>query len=171
MRKMKSLLIAAVMFFGVSSTVTMAQSKVAHVDVQALIVELPETKAAQAELKKLGEGYQSTFTNLVTEYQNKVQKYQAEAATAGDIKNEERAKEVQELEQRIQEFQTTAGQEMEKKEFELTKPIHEKIQAAIKKVAKAKGYDYVLDATLGKGILVADGPDLIIDVKKELGVK
>ena len=42
-------------------------------------------------------------------------------------------------------------------------------EAAIKKVAKAKGFQYVLDSTTGSGVLVADGTDLLADVKKELG--
>jgi outer membrane protein len=45
----------------------------------------------------------------------------------------------------------------------------EKAQAAIKKVAKAKQITYVLDATNGSGVLVADGEDLLVVVKKELG--
>ena len=42
-------------------------------------------------------------------------------------------------------------------------------EAAIKKVAKAQGFQYVLDSTIGSGVLVADGTDLLADVKKELG--
>ena len=45
----------------------------------------------------------------------------------------------------------------------------EKAQAAVKKVAKAKGITYVLDATTGSGVIVADGEDLLVAVKKELG--
>lgn len=41
----------------------------------------------------------------------------------------------------------------------------EKAQAAIKKVAKEKGFNYVLDSTTGSGVLVADGTDLLADVK------
>jgi outer membrane protein len=45
----------------------------------------------------------------------------------------------------------------------------EKAQAAIQKVARAKGIQYVLDSTTGSGVLLADGTDLLVDVKKELG--
>ena len=51
----------------------------------------------------------------------------------------------------------------------LRKPIMEKAQAAIKKVAKEKGFNYVLDSTTGSGVLVAEGTDLLADVKKSLG--
>jgi hypothetical protein len=38
-----------------------------------------------------------------------------------------------------------------------------------KKVAKEKGFNYVLDSTTGSGVLVAEGTDLLADVKKSLG--
>lgn len=170
MKKVKSLLIAAALFLGVSTTV-MAQSKVAHIDVQTLVTELPAMKSAEAELKKVGEGYEKDFNSMMTEYQNKIQKYQVEAATAGDLKNEERAKEINELEQRIQQFQTTAQQDLQKKQIDLTQPIFEKARTAIQKVARAKGYEYVLDSSMGSGVIMADGPDLMADVKKELSAK
>ena len=91
MRKVKSLLIAAVLFFGVSQTNVMAQSKTAHINVQDLVTELPEMKKAGEDLKKIGESYEKDFATMMTEYQNKIKKYQDEAQTAGDIKNQERA--------------------------------------------------------------------------------
>ena len=39
-------------------------------------------------------------------------------------------------------------------------------KAAIQKVGKAKGYQYVINAA---DLLLADGPDLTADVKKDLG--
>ena len=60
-------------------------------------------------------------------------------------------------------------QDLQKKEADLLKPIFEKAKAAISKVAKAQGFTYVLDSTQGSGVLVADGKDLLADVKKELG--
>ena len=36
-------------------------------------------------------------------------------------------------------------------------------------VAKEKGFNYVLDSTTGSGVLVAEGTDLLADVKKALG--
>ena len=46
------------------------------------------------------------------------------------------------------------------------KPLLEKVKASIQKVGKAKGYQYVLNAT---DLLLTDGPDLTADIKKDLG--
>ena len=59
--------------------------------------------------------------------------------------------------------------EMAKKQQELFQPITEKAKAAIEKVAAAQGYDYVIDATPGEGVIVAKGKDLLAEVKQELG--
>jgi outer membrane protein len=75
------------------------------------------------------------------------------------------------MQKRIQDYQENASKELQTKQEAIVKPILEKAKAAIQKVAKAKGYQYVLDSTIGAGVLVADGPDLSADVKKELGFK
>jgi len=52
---------------------------------------------------------------------------------------------------------------------ETEKQIMEKAKKAVEKVAKAQGYQYVLDSATGGGVIFADGKDLFNDVKKELG--
>lgn len=167
MKQLKTLAIAIVLFIG---TQVSAQSKVAHIDVQALMTAMPEMKVAQDQMKKIQESYDKDYKNMVTEYQTKLQKYEQESATAGDALNDTRSKEMQDMGNRIQQFQQTAQKELGQKEMDLIKPIMEKAQKAIQKVAKAKGVNYVLDATTGSGVLFAeDGIDLLADVKKELG--
>ncbi|WP_159799502.1 OmpH family outer membrane protein [Flavobacterium sp. MK4S-17] len=168
MKRLKSLLIAAMLIIGASQAVS-AQAKVAHIDVQALMSAMPEMKTAKAQLEKLTQSYDSEYSTMVEEYRNKIKKYDQEAATVTDAVNETRSKEVQDLQQRIQLYQQNASKELQQKQEDIVKPIMEKSIAAIKKVAKAKGYQYVLDSTVGSGVLVADGPDLMADVKKELG--
>ena len=166
MKHLKTLAIAIVLFIG---TQVSAQTKVAHIDVQALMTTMPEMKTAQDQMKKIQETYDKDYKNMVAEYQTKLQKYEQESATAGDALNETRTKEMQDMGNRIQQFQQTAQKELGQKEMDLVKPIMEKAQKAIQKVAKAKGVNYVLDATTGSGVLFAEGIDLLADVKKELG--
>ena len=77
--------------------------------------------------------------------------------------------EVQGMETRIRQYQAQAQQELSKKEAELLEPILKRAKEAVVKVAKAQGFDYVLDSTAGQGVILADGKDLLADVKKELG--
>lgn len=168
MKQFKSLLIAAILFIGMSQTVS-AQAKVAHINVTELMAEMPEMKAANTQLENYGKTFDNEYRSMVEEYQTKIKKYDQEAATVSDAINETRTQEVQEMGNRIQQYQQTASKDMQNKQEEVLKPILEKAKAAIQKVAKAKGYQYVLDSTVGSGVIVADGPDLLADVKKELG--
>jgi outer membrane protein len=168
MKQLKTLLIAAALFIGANQTMS-AQAKVAHIDVQELMTTMPEMKTAQAQVKKISETYDNEYKTMVTEYQNKMKKYESEATTVTEAVNETRAKEMQDMGSRIQQYRDTAQKELQQKEMDLVKPIMDKARAAIQKVAKAKGYQYVLDATSGSGVIVADGPNLLLDVKKELG--
>lgn len=169
MKHFKTFLFAAALFIGATSF-TQAQSKVAHINTQDLIKAMPEMNTAQAEMDKLGKTYEADIQSMVTEYQNKLKQYEAEAATKTDEENQKRSMEIQTMQQNIQQYQGQAQQEMQKKEIDLLKPITEKAKAAILKVARAQGFDYVLDSTQGGGVIMADGKNLIDDVKKELGI-
>lgn len=168
MRHFKTLLFAAILFIGATSF-TMAQSKIAHINTSDLIEAMPQMKSAKAELEKLGKTYEAEIQKMATEYQNKAKQYQAEVETKTEEENQKRAQEIGTIEQSIRQYQATAQEDLQKKEAELMKPIFEKAKAAIQKVAKAQGFEYVLDSTQGSGVLLADGKDLLADVKKELG--
>ena len=167
MKQLRTLFIAIVMFFG--AQVTNAQTKVGHIDVSTLMTTMPAMKAAEAQLTKLREGYDTEYKKLVAEYQTKAAQYQKEAETAGDLLNQTRSQEMQDMGTRIQKYQDDASKSLQDKQIELQKPLTEKALAAIQKVARAKGVQYVLDSTVGSGVLLADGMDLLADVRKELG--
>ncbi len=168
MKQFKTLLLATALFIGATSFMQ-AQSKVAHINTQELIQAMPAMKAAQAEMDKLGKTYEADIKAMVTEYQNKMKLYESEASTKTDEENQKRLVEVNTMQQNIQQYQAQAQQEIQKKELELLKPITEQAKAAILKVARAQGFQYVLDSTQGGGVIMADGKDLLNDVKKELG--
>lgn len=165
MKRLKTLLIAAVVFLG-ANQIANAQAKCAHLDVSEIMSKMPAVLDAQNQLKKLSETYDADYKTMVTEYQTKLDKYSQEAATVGDKVNEDRRKEVDDMEKRITEFRQTAAKELQTKEADLMKPIEDKVKASIQKVGKAKGYQYVFNAA---GLLLADGPDITADVKKDLG--
>ena len=168
MKQLKNLVLAAVLLIGGTSIMN-AQSKVAHINTQELVAAMPETKAAQAEIEKLSKTYQVQIQDMGNEYDAKVKRYDAEAANQTAEENQKRVEEVAGMRQSIAQFQQQAQQELQKKEFDLLKPITEKAKEAILKVARAQGFQYVLDSTQGQGVILADGKDLMEDVKKELG--
>jgi len=164
MKQIKTFLIAATALLGIQTV--NAQAKTAHVDVNELMTKMPAVLDAQNQLKKLSDTYTAEYKTMVEEYQGKLKKYDAEASTVTDAVNQTRQQEVQDMAKRISDYQETAQKDLQKKESDLMKPITDKVKASIQKVGKAKGYQYVINAA---DLLLADGPDLTADIKKDLG--
>ncbi|KAF2511976.1 OmpH family outer membrane protein [Flavobacterium foetidum] len=165
MKQIKTLLIAAILVLGASNTMN-AQAKVAHVDVSEIMSKMPAMLDAQNQLQKLSGTYDAEYKKMIEEYQTKIKKYEAEAATVKEDVNAERSKEVQDMQNRITSYRDNAQKELQQKETDIVKPLMEKVRASIQKVGKAKGFQYILD---GSTLLLADGPNITADVKKDLG--
>lgn len=164
MKQFRTLLIVAVMLAG--SQAINAQAKTAHVEVSEIIAKMPAMLEAQKQLTTLSGTYDAEYKTMVEEYQTKLKKYEGDAATVTEAVNETRSKEVQDMQKRITDYRDNAQKELQTKEADIMKPIYEKVKASIAKVGKAKGFQYVLNA---EGLLLADGPNLTADVKKDLG--
>lgn len=169
MKQFRTLFIALALTIG-ATAFTNAQSKVAHIATQELVQSLPEYKSAMDQLQKLEKTYDAEIKDMLSEAQSTMQRYEAEANTKSDEENQKRGAEIQAAQRRIQEHSSKARQDLQKKETDLLRPVLEKVRTSIQKVARAKGYDYVLDSTTGTGVLLADGYDLTPDVKKDLGL-
>lgn len=169
MKQVKSLFIVVVLMFGALQFAN--AQKVAHVNMKQLMENHPDLLNAQKQVQTMADNYDKDYRGMVTEFSAKRDKYVAEEETVSETVNIERATELQNMQKSIQDFMADAQKKLAEKEQELTVPISEKVLAAIKKVGKAKGYEFVLDSTIGSGVLMADGPDLLADVKKELGIK
>jgi outer membrane protein len=168
MKHLKTLCIAAALIVGMTSF-TYAQSKVAHINTQELVEAMPEMMTAKAELEKLAKTYENEIRGMATELETKAKQYDAEQTTKTQEENTKRMQEVATMEQSIRQYQAQAQQDLAGKEKELLEPILVKAKDAVIKVAKAQGFEYVLDSTAGQGVILADGKNLLADVKKELG--
>tara|TARA_B100000767_G_scaffold251513_1_gene254594 strand:- start:1590 stop:2099 length:510 start_codon:yes stop_codon:yes gene_type:complete len=168
MKNLKPLLLATLMI-ALPMTAAFAQSKIAHIDTQKLISEMPEVIAAQKQLQAVEETYTKEIQNTIKEFTAKAQSYDADAKNQSDIINQARQTEIQSMQQNIQKYRETAAQDLQKKQTEMMRPLYDKAIAAIEKIATAQGFDYVLDASAGGGVLVSKGKDLSADVKVELG--
>ena len=174
-RKIRNWVITAAFILG-GTTVAMAQAKIAHIDSQKLLKEMPDMKKAQAELQKVEQSYTNDIQASIKEYQKKLEVFQQKvnALTEAQLKEkqaelEKEQRNLETMQNNIRQAQQTAAEEYQKKSQALIEPIMEKAKKAVQKVAKTQGYQYVLDSAAGAGVIVSDGKDLFNDVKKELG--
>lgn len=167
MKYISTLVLTLVLMLSNSS---FAQSKVAHIDFQTLVSQMPSVLAAQEEVQKLEKDYQTEIDASIKEYQTKLQSYSAEAESQTDVTNQARQQELAGMEQNIQQYRQTAAQDIQKKQSDLLRPIIENVRAKIQQVAKAQGFHYVLDSSPGSSVMMAEGKNLEADVKKALGL-
>ena len=108
---------------------------------------------------------------MVKLYEETAKKYQNEAGTQTDAINQSRGKELQQMQAAIYEqeqlLQQNIQTSVQKAQYEAMLPVRNKMMEAINKVANTLGYDYVLDVA---SLVVANGPDITAEVKKELGM-
>ena len=91
MRNIRTLMVAIALFFGATTMLT-AQVKIAHIDVQKLLEEMPERKSIEAQLKKLEQGYTADIQAAIKELQARADKYQKEAAIEAAQQTEKQLK-------------------------------------------------------------------------------
>ena len=126
----------------------MAQTmKFGHTNSQDLIVDMPEFKKAENELKALQDKYADEFQRSQDEFSKKAQQFQQDMSENTLPQNiaERRQKELQDMGQRLEAFQQEAYQSMQKAQMDLMAPIYKKINDAIQVVGKKEGLIYIFD--------------------------
>lgn len=155
----------------VTSAVSFAQTvSIAHVNSQEIVDNFQEYKDAKKNFAETTKSYEKEVEGMVEELQKTVKQYQSEAASKTPEENQRRGEEIQRKEQMINKYRMNIMQELKLKEIQTVKPILEKVQNTISKIARENNISYVLDATTGLGVLVANGRDITPLVKKELGI-
>lgn len=167
----KYVIIAFVAVTGLFSVNAMAQSKVAHINAQALVGSMPEAKKAETDLQTFAQSLEGEGKTMVDEYTKKMKEFDEKAASMTDNMKEIKGREIQDSQKRIQDYREQAEQKVQQKQQELLKPIYDKARKAIEDVAKEKGYGYVIDSSAGLLLVSPAADDLLPAVKAKLGIK
>ncbi|MDB5031475.1 OmpH family outer membrane protein [Mucilaginibacter sp.] len=148
-----------------------AQTKIGHIAFDQVVGLLPELATVKTQLAAYQKTWSDQLGTLNTEYQNKLNDYQSKQATMTDAVKSLKQAELTDLGKRFQEQQSNAQQQVDAKTNELSKPLIDKVRAAVTAVAKEKGYAYVLNSTQTDLLVSPDADDLMPAVKAKLGLK
>ncbi|QKG79003.1 OmpH family outer membrane protein [Tenuifilum thalassicum] len=171
MRKILTLVIIATLTLGYSS-LNAQNYKFGHINSQELLNAMPDKDSAEAKIKKYAESLQEQIEQLQVEFNKKYQDYLQKRNTFTDAIREMKEKELSDMQQRAQEYQQVAEQDYQRFQAETMKPVIDKADAAIKKVAKENGFTYIFDTSSGVLLYFSDKSiDITPLVKKELGIK
>jgi len=172
MKQVKNFIAIAIFTLaGTLAVSAQSASKVCHIASQELVEIMPKAKAAEKQLRNLAKTYEAELVNMDKALQTKSQEAQQKAPSRSDEENQRILEQIQSDRKKIEEFYTNSQKQLSQKRTDLLKPVYEEARQAIFKVSRAKGFDYVLDSTTGTGVIMADGYDLMADVKRELGIQ
>jgi outer membrane protein len=172
---MKKLLTAAVIALIMLTSGTAAQAqKIAYIDMDSLISLMPEYKVAKDSAQNFVKMLETELISMQNQLQQEVEKYEKDMSAPGGIPpvmKTSREKRLQQMQQDIQTYQQNAQSEIQKRNDQLSKPIYEKANASIKRVATAKGYKMVIDASTTNILYKDPADDLLTAVKADLKIK
>lgn len=165
MKKLSVLFAAVVMLFSVGVNA----QKVASMDVAAILSVMPEKKKADEQMDAYQSAKQVELQKLAQAAQTKLQAWQEDAAKQTPEVNKKREAELQVMQDDIQKKEAAARKDVADKSTVTYAPIEAKFGAAVDKVAKANGWEFILDSS-SPGLVYKNGPDATALVKKELGL-
>ena len=163
--KKLSVLFAAVMMLVTAGAVN--AQKVASMDYEAVLAAMPETKKMTTDLDTFSKTKGDELQKQAEAFQKEVQQYQADGAKLTEAQRTAKEGELQKKQQNLQQLQQTAQNDLARRRDAAVKPIIDKLNNAVAKVAKANGFDFIIDST---ALIYKGGPDATPLVKKELGL-
>ncbi len=164
--KIKNIFVFAALLVGLSFSLQ-AQIKIGYANIDYILAKMPETQSMQSNLQTYEKQLTSFLEKKETYYRQKLQELSQWAQTQGITSQEDprlatKAEELglKKLAEELQKEAAAAEDKLAKRQVDLMTPITEKLEAKIKEVAKAQGYDYILNQTDSGGVsIVLYGPE------------
>lgn len=170
---MKKLMISALVLTLFAGS-ALAQ-KFAFVDSDYILQNIPSYTAAQTELDKVSEVWETEIAAVYEEIEKMYKTYQSERVLLTDEMKKKREDEIIARERSVKDLQTKYfGPEgdLSKKRQELVKPIQDAIYKAVKELSAEGSYAIIFDTASGASILYSNPRyDLSDEVLKKLGYK
>ena len=149
--------------------------KFGYLNSAEILSGMSEVKQADSSMEALQKQLQKKGQQMVQAYQTKLQELQKKEQ-AGELSPkqiEDEATKLRAEEEKIGKFQQDMEKQILEKRNTLLQPIFDRVNSAIKDVAKENGYSYIFDrnAAQGSTILYADETqDVTALVKTKLGL-
>jgi len=147
-----------------------AQQKFGYVNTQELFDKMPEVKALQNQLINKSKQYENQLKALYQQYQTLVTELQNSGESLSQMVLEQKYKQAADLEKKITTIEAEAQKDLANYEATQLKPIEDKAFNAIQNVARANGFTYIFDGSLGVLIVKPDADNITNMVKAELGI-
>jgi outer membrane protein len=141
---MKRVLVLLMLMAGMA----IGQTKIAHINSEAIMQTLPEAVDAQRSLDQLVAQWEQELQRMQGDWKRKFDDYDKKKLILTDQARADVEKELRELDQSIADFRNRKfGQngELFQKQNDVMKPIQNKMFKVLEDIAKEDGYDYIFD--------------------------
>lgn len=146
----------------------------AYVNTDYILGNIPAFEAAQKEIDKISEEWSAEITKKQKEIEDLYRKFQNEQYLLTEEVKKQRIQEIENKEKALKEYQKSKfgfEGELFQKRQSLVKPIQDDVYAAVEKLAKERGYDFIFDKANSTTVLFADPKnDRSDDVLRSMGI-
>ena len=146
---MKKILVLLLLMAPLSMFAQASAQKFGYVDVNAIIVLMPEYAKAQNDLKVLGEQYNKEYEGLRTEFEKKSLEFEQLQDSLPENLLKRRQEELQELYMRLQQYERETYQYMQQEQQAKFAEVAQVLNEAIQAVGTEGGYVCVFDISNG----------------------
>ncbi|HRJ15204.1 MAG TPA: OmpH family outer membrane protein [Saprospiraceae bacterium] len=160
--------LALLLMFGL--TQTMSAQKFGYINSSMILAELPEVKGAEATLEALQQQLQKKGQSMLEKLQADyaVVQQKVERGELSPKQQETEGARLKAAEEEIGKFEQNMMAQLENKRNELLKPIYDKVNQAIKDVAKENGFQFIFDQ--GVLLFAEESQNVAPLVKSKLGI-
>jgi outer membrane protein len=140
--------IILVLVIVLAASVACAQTKIGHINSEAIMQALPEAIDAQKSLDGLVAQWEAELQKMQADWKRKFDDYDKKKLILTDQVRADAEKELRDLDQAISDYRTKKfGQngELFQKQNDVMKPIQNKIFKVLEDIAREDGYDYIFD--------------------------
>ena len=142
---MKKVLLALIVVCSVGSV--FAQSKVAHVNSQALLDTMPSRKTAIVKLQEFERAGMQELQEMNADFEKSYTVFMGKQKTLSPVVLKIEEEKLMKKQQNLQEREQSLQQEMQVYSQELNTPILEMVQKAVAEVSVSNKINYVIDET------------------------
>ena len=160
-----------ILFIALISTISLAQTKVGTIDSEYITNLMPEAKIVIKKTQEYGAKLDTSFAKKMNVYRAKVDVFNKNKATMGELAKKGAIKELTELENDIKRAQDNGNKLMQLKQNELMRPLYKKLGDAINQVAKENGFTQILTTTGNQFVYLDEKFDITKLVMAKLGIK
>ncbi len=169
---MKRITLLVILLVAGMATLVKAQDlKFGHIDMQELIMVMPERTTALAELEKEATELEEMLMTMQQELQTLFQDYTQRRETMSNLIRQAKEEDINTKQQRIEMFRNQADQQLQLMQQNLMEPIFEKADKVISEVARENNLVYVFDVS-SRVVLYqsAQSIDILPLVKQKMGI-